>query len=141
MKLDEPLDQKTCAEHGERRVIGYDWQETLVVKDSPLPGDADTPKNVCGCAGGSAWQHYRAADFMSLVSSAHRNDIFLSVKDVLDRLLAGETNYDDLRPDVWKQSHPEAIRIYRVEERQARADAKTIKWARRREASRLPIKS
>jgi len=69
------------------------------------------------------------------------HDIFLSVKDVLDRLLAGETNYDDLRPDVWKQSHPEAIRIYRVEERQARADAKTVKWARRREASRLPIKS
>ena len=75
---------------------------------------------------------------VSLVSSAHRNDldIFVSVKDVLDRLLAGETNYDDLRPDVWKQSHPEAIRIYRVEERRARADAKTVKRARRRIAKR-----
>ena len=83
---------------------------------------------------GSVAAGYRAADLMSLVSSAHRNDldIFVYVKDVLDRLLAGETNYDVLRPDVWKQSHPEAIRIYRVEERQARADAKAVKRARRR---------
>jgi hypothetical protein len=68
---------------------------------------------------------------MSLVSSARRNefDIFVSVRDVLDRLLAGETNYDDLRPDVWKQSHPEAMRIHRVEERQARAAAKAVKRA------------
>jgi hypothetical protein len=56
---------------------------------------------------------YRAADLMSLVSSAARNDLdgFLYVKDVLDRLLGGEKNYDHLRPDIWKQSHPEAIRI------------------------------
>jgi hypothetical protein len=87
---------------------------------------------------GSVAAGYRAADLMSLVSSAHRNDldIFVYVKDVLDRLLAGETNYDTLRPDVWKQTHPEAIRIYRVEERQARADAKSVKRARRRIAKR-----
>jgi hypothetical protein len=41
-----------------------------------------------------------------------------------------------LRPDVWKQSHHEAVRIYRVEERQARADAKAVKRARRRIAKR-----
>jgi len=77
-------------------------------------------------------------DLMWLVNNAHRNDldIFVHVKDVLDRLLAGETNYDALRPDVWKQSHPEAIRIYRVEERQARADANAVKRARRRIAKR-----
>ena len=87
---------------------------------------------------GSVAAGYRAADLMSLVSSAHRNDldIFVYVKDVLDRLLAGETNYDALRPDVWKTSHPEAIRVYRVEERQARADAKAVKRARRRFAKR-----
>ena len=39
---------------------------TLVVKDSPLPCDAENPKNVRAprgdrsCAGGIAWQHYRA---------------------------------------------------------------------------------
>jgi hypothetical protein len=54
------------------------------------------------------------------------------VKDVLDRLLAGEINYEALRPDVWKQSPPDAIRIYRQEERRSRADAKAVKRARRR---------
>jgi transposase len=83
---------------------------------------------------GSVDAGYRAADLMSLVSSAARNDldVFHYVKDILDRLLAGETNYDALRPDVWKQSHPEAIRLYRVEERRSRADAKAGKRARRR---------
>ena len=83
---------------------------------------------------GSVAAGYRAADLMSLVSSAARNDldVFLYAKDVLDRLLAGEMDYDKLRPDVWKQSHPEAIRIYRQEERRSRADAKAVKRARRR---------
>jgi transposase len=87
---------------------------------------------------GSVAAGYRAADLMSLVSSAARNDldVFLYVKDVLDRLLAGETDYDALRPDTWKQSHPEAIRLYRQEERRSRADAKAVKRARRRIASR-----
>jgi hypothetical protein len=83
---------------------------------------------------GSVAAGYRAADLMSLVSSAARNDldVFLYVKDVLDRLLAGEADYAALRPDVWKQSHPEAIRIYRQEERRSRAEAKVVKRARRR---------
>ena len=83
---------------------------------------------------GSVAAGYRAADLMSLVSSAARNDldVFLYVKDVLDRLLGGEKNYDHLRPDIWKQSHPEAIRIYRQEERRSRADVKAVKRARRR---------
>ena len=55
---------------------------------------------------------------------------------MLDRLLAEEKDYDALRPDVWKQSHPEAIRIYRQEERGSRADANAIKPARRRIAKR-----
>ena len=87
---------------------------------------------------GSVDAGYRAADLMSLVSSAHRNDldVLIYVKDVLDRLLAGETNYDTLRPDVWKQAHPDAVRAYRVEERTSRAEAKTVKRARRRVAKR-----
>ena len=66
---------------------------------------------------------------MSLVSSAARNDldVFSDVKDVLGRLLAGETDSGVLRPDVWKQSRPEAIGIYRQEERRSRADAKAVK--------------
>ena len=66
---------------------------------------------------------YRAADLMTLVSSAHRNDLDVwdYVKDVLDRLLAGSVDYESLRPDIWKQSHPESIRTYRVEERREAA--------------------
>ena len=61
---------------------------------------------------GSAAAGYRAADLLSLVSSAARNDVdvFLYVKDVLDRLLAGERKSDELRPDVWKQSRSTARR-------------------------------
>jgi hypothetical protein len=77
---------------------------------------------------------YRAADLFTVVSSAVRNDldVFVYVKDVLDRLLAGETDYEALRPDVWKQTHPEAVREYRAEERAARADVKKTRRARRR---------
>ena len=55
---------------------------------------------------------YRAADLLTLVSSAVRNDldVFVYVKEVLDRLLAGETDYEALRPDIWKLMHPDAVR-------------------------------
>lgn len=61
----------------------------------------------------------RAADFLTLVSSAVRNDldVWAYLKDVLDHLLAGDTHYAALRPDAWRQAHPEAIREYRVTER------------------------
>ena len=77
---------------------------------------------------------YRAADLFTIVSSAVRNDldVFAYVKDVLDRLLAGETDYEALRPDIWRQAHPEAVRTYREEERAARADVKKARRARRR---------
>jgi transposase len=67
---------------------------------------------------GSVAAGERAADFMTLVSSAVRNDldVWAYVKDVLDQLLAGSTDYESLRPDVWKQAHPESVREYRVQE-------------------------
>jgi transposase len=83
---------------------------------------------------GSVDAGYRAADLMSLVSSAERNDldVFPYGNDVLGRLLNGDTNYESLRPDIWKAAHPEAVRGYRVEERRSRADAQSLKRARRR---------
>jgi transposase/uncharacterized coiled-coil protein SlyX len=77
----------------------------------------------------------RAANFLTLVSSALRNDldVYAYIKAVLDSLLAGSTDYSALRPDLWAQAHPEAIRNYRKEERRDRVDAKT----RRRENRRL----
>jgi len=82
----------------------------------------------------------RMADLMTLVSSALRNDldVWAYVKDVLDQLLAGSTDYASLRPDRWAASHPEHIRTYRADERRDRAAAQHDRRARRRAAQRHP---
>lgn len=76
----------------------------------------------------------RSAMLMSLVSSAKRHDldVWAYLKDVLDQLLAGETDYEKFLPDRWKLDHPEAVRQYRVEERRDKADRKQLQAARRR---------
>ena len=88
---------------------------------------------MCSVAGGE-----RSAKMMTLVSSARRHDLDVwgYVKDALDQLLAGSTDYHSLLPDVWKQQHPEAIRAYRVEERRDKAERKQLNAARRRLAAR-----
>jgi hypothetical protein len=87
---------------------------------------------------GSVAAGERAADFLTLVSSAVRNDldVWAYLKDVLDQLLAGSTGYHSLRPDIWRQAHPESIRQYRVEERRDRADRKHRRRAHRRQRPR-----
>ena len=76
----------------------------------------------------------RTAGFLTLVSSALRNDldIWRYVKDVLDQLLAGTTDYEPLLPWNWAATHPDAIREYRVEERKDRTDRKRQKREDRR---------
>jgi hypothetical protein len=76
----------------------------------------------------------RNANFITLISSAHRNDLDIwgYVNDVLKRLLAGETNYPPLLPWNWAAEHPSSIRTYRQEERRQRADRKTESRDRRR---------
>ena len=88
---------------------------------------------VCSVAGGE-----QSAKMMTLVSSARRHDLDIGiyVKDVLDQLLAGSTDYHSLLPDVWKQTHPAAVREYRVEERRDKAERKQLDAARRRLAAR-----
>ena len=75
---------------------------------------------------------------MTLMSSARRHDldVWVYVKDVLDQLLAGSTDYHSLLPDVRKQQHPEAVRAYRVQERRDKAERKQLNAARRRLAAR-----
>jgi hypothetical protein len=92
---------------------------------------------------GSVAAGERAADFLTLVSSALRNDldVWAYLKDVLDRLLADETDYAALRPDTWRQTHPEAIRQYRVAERRDRADRKQYRRAARRSHRATPLNS
>jgi transposase len=87
---------------------------------------------------GSVAAGERMADLLTLVSSALRNDldVWAYVKDVLDRLLTGSTDYTSLRPDRWAASHPEHIRAYRAEERRDRAVAQHSRRARRRAAQR-----
>jgi transposase len=89
---------------------------------------------------GSVAAGERAADFLTLVSSAVRNDldVWAYVKDVLDRLLAGDRDYAALRPDRWAAAHPEHIRVYRAEERRDRADAQRTRRADRRRAATPP---
>ena len=130
------------------RYIRNHWKELNVyVHDGRIPIDNNLVEQlmkqvamgrkawlfVCGVAGGE-----QSAMMMTLVSSARRHDLDVGVyvKDVLDQLLAGCTDYDRLLPDIWKQSHPEAIREYRVEERRDKADRKQFQAARRRLAAR-----
>jgi hypothetical protein len=84
---------------------------------------------------GSVEAGYRAAILMTIVSTAHRHhlDVWLYVKDVLDRLLAGERDLASLRADRWAETHPEALRPYRIEEARYRADAKATRRALRRQ--------
>lgn len=83
---------------------------------------------------GSVAAGNRAATLLTLISSAVRHDLDVGayLKDVLDQLLAGSTNYESMRADVWKQSHPEHIRTYRQEERQEASDRRVLKRAARR---------
>jgi transposase len=78
----------------------------------------------------------RSAGFLTLASSAVRNDldVWLYVKDVLDQLLAGSTDYEALLPWNWAAAHPAALRTYRVEERRQRTERKTIQRQARRQA-------
>ena len=76
----------------------------------------------------------RAAILFTIVSTAHRHhlDVWAYVKEVLDRLLAGEKDYASLRADVWAAAHPEALRPHRIAEARYKADAKTLRRARER---------
>jgi len=130
------------------RYIRNHWEALNVfVRDGRIPIDNNSVEQlmklvamgrkawlfVCSVAGGE-----QSAMMMSLVSSARRHDldVYVYVKDVLDQLLADCTDYHSLLPDVWKQSHPEAIREYRVAERRDKAERKQLQAARRRLAAR-----
>jgi hypothetical protein len=65
----------------------------------------------------------RAAGFMTLVSSEVRSNLHVwqYVKDVLDQLLAGSTDYESLLPWNWVEAQPDQIRQYRINENATRA--------------------
>ena len=65
-------------------------------------------------------------------------DVWQYVKDVLDQLLAGATDYEPFLPWNWAAEHPEAIRKYRVRERCQRAVRTRGRRALRRRARASP---
>jgi transposase len=126
------------------RYIRNHWAALNVfVRDGRIPIDNNDVEQLMKqvALGRKAWLFVgnvdageRSAMMMTLVSSAKRHDldVGLYIKDVLDQLLAGCTDYASLLPDRWKQRHPEAIRQYRQEERRDKAERKQYRAAKRR---------
>ncbi len=83
---------------------------------------------------GSVAAGERAANLMTIIASAVRNDLDVGayLEDVLRRTLEGETDWCSLAPHGWKAEHPESIRSYRQDERRQAADRKRTRRARRR---------
>lgn len=130
------------------RYIRNHWEALNVfVTDGRIPIDNNYVESLMKqvALGRKAWLFVgnveageRSAMMMTLVSSAKRHDLDVGayIKDVLDQLLAGCTDYRSLLPDQWKKSHPEAVRQYREEERRDKADRKQYRAAKRRLARR-----
>ena len=86
----------------------------------------------------------RAAVLYTVVASAarHHLDIWAYLSDVLQRLAERRDQnggapptaeqLTPLLPDIWAQAHPEAIRDYRQQESQSRAQAKRTRRQKRR---------
>ena len=88
---------------------------------------------------GSMRAGIRNASLMTLVASAHRNDldVMMYLESVITHMLRGTAKVEELLSDVWKTHHPEAIRTYRVEERQEKASIALEQAAKRRVRSEL----
>jgi hypothetical protein len=130
------------------RYIRNHWRALCrFVEDGRIPIDNNSVEQLMKqvALGRKAWLFVsnvaggeRSAKMMSLVSSARRHDLDSRayIEDVLKQLLDGCTDYDRLLPDIWKRTHPEAIRVYRQEERRDKADRKQYNAARRRRLRR-----
>jgi len=151
--LDGPAAREVLRKDKFAEALGYlrnQWDALQVyLGDGRLPADNNETEQLMKQVAigrknwlflGSVAAGERMADLLTLVSSALRNDldVWAYLKDVLDQLLAGSTDFASLRPDHWAATHPEAIRTYRTEERRDRAAAKHHRRARRRAAKRTP---
>ncbi len=88
---------------------------------------------------GSLRAGVRNANLMTLVASAHRNDLDVTkyLESVITHMLRGTARVEELLPDVWKAHHPEAVRTYRAEERAERTSTAIEQAAKRRIRSEL----
>jgi transposase len=145
--IDGPPLERLLPKSDLAEAIGYlknNWDALLLyTTDGRLPIDNNETEHLMKqiATGRKNWLHigsvaagYRAANLMTIVSTAARNDldVWSYLKDVLDQILAGSTDWESLRADRWKQQHPEAVRTYRVEERRDAVDRRRARRARRR---------
>ncbi len=150
--IDERTKQVVLPKSDLRKALNYlrnHWTElTRYLHDANLPLDNNECEQLMKQVGlgrknwlfcGSVAGGERNAGFMTLTSSAHRNDldIWAYVNDILRRLLAGETNYEPMLPWNWATEHPENIRTFRQEERRQRDLRKRTHRAKRRARKRL----
>jgi transposase len=145
--LDGPPWERLLPKSDLAEAIGYlknNWDALLLyTTDGRLPIDNNETEHLMKQMAtgrknwlfiGSVAAGYRAANLMTIISTAARNDldVWAYLKDVLDQILAGSTDWESLRADRWKQQHPEAVRTYRVEERRDAVDRRRARRARQR---------
>lgn len=145
--LDGPIARDALPKSQLGGAVGYlrnHWEAlTVYTRDGRLPIDNNEVERLMKqiATGRKNWLFIgsvrageRNAKLMSLVSSAHRHDldVELYLADITRQILSGSTDYVSLLPDIWKQSHPDAVRQYRVEERRDKADRSRYEAATRR---------
>jgi transposase len=123
------------------------WQAlTAYVQDGGLPIDNNQVERLMNRVAvgrknwlfvGSVRAGERNANLMTLVASAQRQHLDLSayLESVITHMLRGTAKPEELLPEVWKQHHPESVRVYREQERRDKADSASLQAARRRVAS------
>jgi transposase len=82
---------------------------------------------------GSAQAGPRAATLFTILAGAkrHRLEPWVYVREVVQRLCAGETDLEGLLPDRWAATHPEHVLQHRLDESRRRAT-----WQKERRQSR-----
>lgn len=145
--IDDRIEQVVLPKSDLRKALNYlrnHWSElTRYLGDDKLPMDNNECEQLMKQVGlgrknwlfaGSVAGGERNAGFITLVSSAHRNDldVWTYVNDILQRLLAGETDYEPMLPWNWAETHPQSIREFRQDERREREVRKQTERAKRR---------
>lgn len=145
--LDGPELERLLPKSDLAEAIGYiknNWNALLLyTTDGRFPIDNNETEHLMKqiATGRKNWLHIgslaagvRAANLMTIISTAARNDLDVGsyLKDVLDQTLAGCTDWESMRADRWKEQHPEAVRNYRVDERRDAVDRRRARRARRR---------
>jgi transposase len=148
--LDGPAGDRLLPKSDLAEATGYlknHWDALLLyTTDGRLPIDNNLTEQLMKqiATGRKNWLHVgsvaaglRSANLMTIISTAARNDldVWSYLKDVLDQILDGCTDWESLRADVWKSRHPDAVRAYRVDERRDAIDRRRLRHARRRLAA------